>query len=192
MALLTWPIAAQRLSNVKLDLAGNVVVVRFTVGKGIDCGGFKVLHGVDSANFAVVADEPGICGKLSEDETKTVTHQNPALGKKNFYRVQLYTLELSEIYTIDLQGRTLADWLVYPSPASGASGSLMLRWSKVDGADTWLGGIYDAQGKQVRSLKLKYEQPEQEIARTEGLEPGIYKLWLNAGSIQVDINFLVN
>lgn len=181
----------QRLTNVRLTEAGTVVLVRFTVTQGVDCGGFKILHGLDSVNFAVIADEPGICGKLNEDEPRSFSHLQPVSGKRNYYRVQLYNQELSDIVAINVSANSLAEWRVYPSPVKGHNGRLMLKWSYAEGVENWVGGIYDVQGRRVKELKLRYQFSDQEIANTDGLEAGVYKLWLNGGNFTVNLNFIV-
>jgi len=191
LLLATLNAIGQRLANLKLTEAGSAVLVRFTVTRGSDCGGYKILHSLDSVNFELIADEPGICGKTDEDETKSFTHMHPAIGQRNYYRVQLYNLELSDIRGLYLFPNLLSAWCVYPSPVSGASGRLMLKWSPLEGVDNWVGSIYDAQGRQVRKLNLTYLLPNQEIAGIEGLQAGMYKLWLTGGAYKINLDFIV-
>lgn len=181
----------QRLTNVRLTEAGSVVLVRFTVTQGVDCGGFKILHSLDSVNFEVIGDEPGICGKLNEDEPRSFSHHQPVFGKRNYYRVQLYNQELSGIVAITVSTNSLTEWRVYPSPVQGLNNRLMFKWSNVESVESWVGGIYDRQGRRVRELKLRYQFPDQEIANTEGLESGVYKLWLTGGAYKINLDFIV-
>ena len=75
--------------------AGNGVSVKFTISKGAQCAGYRIWQGVDSVNFKLVYNYPGICGDLNVSQDISYFHETPNINQINYYKAELFPVEFS-------------------------------------------------------------------------------------------------
>jgi hypothetical protein len=183
--------SAQRIINFNLVTAGTNVGVRFTIAKGLQCGGYKIYHSTDSLSYNVVYDYPGICGGSGADETISFTHNNPAVNQLNYYKVELVPIETSRSAKIYVAGQAKAGVLAYPNPVSGSSTQLTLQISKAINNLKLSGVIYDQVGKPMRQIDLNALLDDTLSIDLAGLSNGLYLIWLADGNQVYTTKFLV-
>jgi len=63
----------------KFDVTANhqQVFISCTIGSGNVCNGIEIWRSMDSINFNIVGDIPGICGSLAEPVNYYFIDENP-------------------------------------------------------------------------------------------------------------------
>jgi hypothetical protein len=94
---------------------GNTVILSFTMKQGFFCNGVDILRSADSIHYQVIGSIEGVCGSSSWDVSYAFTDSMPQLNAKNFYRLDLKQLGLSDVralHVFDLSDEIL----LYPNP----------------------------------------------------------------------------
>lgn len=174
---------ANRIINFNLYNVNGSVDLRFTISKGVPCNGYRIWHSVDSLNFFQVFEDPGICGSLTEEVSRSFLHSGITAGITHYYKVELIGTETSPIKRIYLEIPNQLQLRIYPNPlidlinpltiqvlgSSGTTGNTPL--SKL------LGYIYNSNGSPVQSLELILSNGLATISLND-LKDGLYIIWL--------------
>lgn len=181
---------SQRIINFNLYPTSTLVGIKFTLTKGSDCGGYKILHSTDSLNFTVIEDYAGICGNTSADDTKNFTHTSPVLNQKNYYKVVLATSEASVIRGVYIASSNSDAVKAYPNPMDANNGILNCR---VNGSGTskLKAIIYGQNGKVFRELEV-YSKSDVVTIEVGNLRNGMYLLEITNGDKPYTTKFLIN
>jgi hypothetical protein len=182
---------AQRIVNFYVFTAGTNVGLRFTIAKGVQCGGYKIYHSSDSISYSVVYDYPGICGGSGTDETISFTHNNPALNLVNYYKVELVPIETSRAEKIYVGEQIKSGLQVYPNPADALHNQLTLKLNNATSNLKLAGFIYDQTGKPIRQLDLNAFPNEALSLEIANLSNGLYVIWLANDNQAYTTKFLV-
>jgi hypothetical protein len=183
--------SAQRIINFNLVTAGTNVGVRFTIAKGVQCGGYKIYHSTDSLFYNAVYDYPGICGGSGADEPISFTHNNPAINQLNYYKVELVPIETSSAAKIYVAGQVKAGILAFPNPINASGNQLTLQISKAITSSKLSGFIYDQVGKPMRRIDLNALLDGTLSVDVAELSNGLYLIWLADGNQVYTTKFLV-
>lgn len=186
---LALPLAAQRIVNISLGTSAGMVRVDFTVGKGLDCYGYRVLHSVDSTFFTVVEDYPGLCSNSTTDSPFSYTHTNPALNTVNYYKVELANIETSPIQRIYVPANQRPLLRAYPNPVKSNEERVYFKSSNTENG-MMEGFLCDESGHKLRDLLVNSVDFEFELP-LNNLQQGIYFVWLSDGVFVYGGKFLV-
>jgi len=177
---MTVTTCAQRIAGFQLFPDKEKVVIKFTIRPGISCGGYTVLHSLDSLSYSEAGSDPGICGTSSVSEDKSFTHENPVLNQVNYYKIRLEpNIETSPsknlLVTSGVQGVAMA---AFPNPFY-LDDLVTLRFSDVTNAR--LGGyLCNPHGEPIKQLDLVCGASIAKMS-TAGLGSGLYVIRLTDG-----------
>ncbi|MCE3227581.1 MAG: hypothetical protein K0S32_2132 [Bacteroidetes bacterium] len=180
----------QRIQNFNVFSAGQSVGIRFTVTKGPQCNGYTIYHSLDSVNFNQIYNYPGICGDMNSNQDYTYTHTTPALNQPNFYKIDLFPIEVSEIKRIHVGENQLPSILVYPNPVVGVYDILNLKVFNVNNANL-VGAIYNQFGKPVKYIDV-FTQGDLATSYISEFGNGLYTVWLSDGNNVFAAKFIIN
>lgn len=186
---LSLPSAAQRIVNINLGTSGGMVRVDFTIGKGLDCYGYRVLHSIDSTFFTVVEDYPGLCSNSTQDSPFSYTHSSPVLNTVNYYKVELANIETSPIQRIYVPANERPFLRAYPNPVKRTEEFIRVKTSNTENG-MMEGFLCDESGHKLRDLLLNTVNFEFQLP-LYNLQQGVYFLWLSDGVLVYGGKFLV-
>ncbi len=171
--LLAASCTAQRIEDFDLYQSETNVIIKFNVTPGASCSGFSVLHGLDSANYELLFNDPGICGNQPVKEVKTYTHPGPAAGLTHFYRIRLEPfVELSDPKSIYVQAPADKELLMFPNPQFPGQEALNFRIP--DNTLTHLAAlVYEYSGRFLGTQDLSFKNSCWTL-NTADLNNGIY------------------
>jgi hypothetical protein len=181
---------AQRLQNISLSSAGGIVRIDFTVAKGSNCEGYKILHSTDSTFFNVVAEIPGICSSSFEDLSHTYNHTSPQVNAMNYYKIELAFVETSPIQRIYVSSDSRSILTAYPNPVLLSEGSIHFRTSSTENG-TLEGFICDENGRKLQSLLLNCYDYKIDLPIFH-LKTGIHFIWLSDGVYLYGSKFIIS
>lgn len=195
LILIVWvccapALTAQRLQNISLSATGGIVRIDFSVIKGSNCDGYKILHSLDSTFFSVVGDYAGICSDPFVDVQHSYNHSSPQPNAVNFYKIELPFVETSDIYRVyvSADGRPLL--LPFPNPVPQSDG--LIRFRSYNTENGLLEGfVCDESGHQFKRLLLNSSNYIIELP-LQGLSTGIYFVWLSDGLLVYGCKFIVS
>ena len=183
---------AQRIQNFNVFVAGTSVGVRFTIGTGAQCGGYKIWHSLDSTYFGFnpIYNYPSVCGGSGSPEDVSFTHVNPTIDRVNYYKVELVPVETSPIKRLFVPFSAINTKLfLYPNPINLISDNLNLKIANI-GTTRLVGFIYNQFGKTLRQLDLKTEL-DLATLNVYDLNDGLYEIWLTDGTQVYSSKFVV-
>ena len=181
---------AQRIQNLNVFVAGTNVVVKFSIGTGTQCSGYKILHSLDSTYFNVVFDYPGICGTSATPEEISYTHTGPSLNQTNFYKVELVPIETSLTKRVFVPEQKISQLLVYPNPVTQLTDLLNLKIANA-GKTRLIGFVYNQAGKPIKQLDVTTINDATNINIFD-LNNGLYVVWLTDGFQVFSKKFIIN
>ena len=183
-------INAQRIQNFNVFVAGTNVGVKFTIGPGAQCGGYKIYHSLDSVFFNQIYDYPTVCGNSTSSEDVSYTHTYPTIDRTNYYKVELIPVETSPIRRVFVPISTInVKLFVYPNPVVQISDVLNLKIANI-GTTKLVGFIYTQFGKTIRQINLKTEQ-DLATLNVYDLTSGLYVVWLTDGNQAYSSKFVI-
>jgi len=97
------------------------VLLTWSIKKGNTCNGVKVLHSLDSTNFAQIGSIEGICGSTAESISYDFTHLDPDKNAVNYYRLQLGGIGFSWIVNAEVLDLAGTNYVLRPNPVVGTS-----------------------------------------------------------------------
>ena len=109
------------LTAFELNRFQNEIIVSWEIQSGSLCSGLQVEHSTDSINFTSIYDYPGVCGSSTASERYTFSHIDPAVNKKNYYRINLNTNGISEILSITFIKLEESGYALFPMPLEPSS-----------------------------------------------------------------------
>lgn len=168
----------QRIVNLQVFTLGNNVGIRFEISKGQSCNGYKILHSTDSINFKIVGDIAEVCGSTDESQIKNFTHNAPLLNTINYYKIDLFPLEVSKAVSIFVNSQQNNGPFIYPNPYLKENKSLSFRLPA--NANDIKAFIYDQSGQFIRELILEINT-DRASANINDLSNGLYIIRLSAG-----------
>lgn len=183
---------AQRIQNFNVFVAGSVVGVKFTIGPGASCSGYKIWHSLDSTyfGFTPLYDYPGVCGGSGSPEDVSYTHTNPTINQVNYYKVELVPVETSTIRRVFVPiDQTKVKLFLYPNPVVQVSDVLNLKISNI-GSTRLVGFLYSQFGHKLRELDLT-TQFDLASLNVYDLKDGLYEIWLTDGNQAYSSKFVV-
>jgi len=181
---------AQRIQNLNVFVAGTNVVVKFSIGTGTQCSGYKILHSLDSTYFNVVFDYPGICGTSATPEEISYTHTGPSLNQTNFYKVELVPIETSLTKRVFVPEQKISQLLVYPNPVTQLTDLLNLKIANA-GKTRLIGFVYNQAGKPVKQIDVTTINDATSINIFD-VNNGLYVVWLTDGFQVFSKKFIIN
>lgn len=185
-------IKAQRIQNFNVYVAGTSVSVRFTIGIGVQCSGYKIWHSLDSTNFGFtpIYDFPGICGGSGSPEEVSYNHNSPEIDRVNFYKVELVPVETSPIRRIYVPiSTTNVRLFLFPNPIVQISDILNLKIVNI-GTTRLVGFLYTQFGKKLKELDLTTQQDLASV-NVYDLSDGMYVVWLTDGNQAYSSKFII-
>ena len=183
-------IHSQRIINFNLYPANNIVGVSFTLTKGNNCGGYKILHSLDSLNFSTIEDYVGICGNTSTDDVKGFTHNSPALNQKNYYKVVLSTLESTLVKSVLITVQNAESLNTFPNPVNPDNNLIYFRIQNPNNALLKC-HLYDQFGKLIREFEITNNTGASELDIST-LKNGLYLFSITIGEKKFTSKFIVN
>ncbi|MCE3260149.1 MAG: hypothetical protein K0S12_1790 [Bacteroidetes bacterium] len=188
--VLTASAFSQRIQGFNVFTAGTSVGIRFTVTKGSQCSGYTIYHSTDSINFFQIYNYPGVCGDVNTNQDYSYTHTSPALNQVNYYKIDLFPVEMSGVQRIYVSDQPRASMLIYPNPIVNIYDVLNIKIFNVANVRL-VGGIYNQFGKPVKTLDLT-TKIDLTSAFINDLENGMYVVWLNDGTNVFSSKFIIN
>jgi hypothetical protein len=179
-----------RIQGFSVFTASTSVGIRFTVTKGPQCSGYTILHSTDSLNFIQIYNYPGVCGDMNSNQDYSYTHTNPAINQVNYYKIDLFPIEVSSVQRIYVSDHPIPTILLYPNPVVNIYDILNIKIYNVSNVRL-VGAIYNQFGKPVKTLDLT-TQVDLSSAYINDLENGMYVMWLNDGTNVFSAKFIIN
>lgn len=161
----------QRIVDLQVFTLGTNVGIRFQISKGQSCNGYKILHSTDSINFKIVGDIAEVCGSTDDVQIKNFTHNAPLLNTLNYYKIDLFPLEVSKAVSIFVSSPQSNGPFIYPNPFTDRTKSLSFRLpTNVTDVKAFL---FDHSGQYIRELILNINTDRVSAEITE-LRNGLY------------------
>jgi hypothetical protein len=103
----------------KFDVQANHqhVFISCTIASGNICHGIEIWRSLDSVNFVLIGDIPGLCGSLAEPVNYSFTDENPPKNQSIFYQLKFGGFGESEILKTRINHYGVNSYLVFPQPA---------------------------------------------------------------------------
>lgn len=181
--------SAQRIAGFGLLTSESHVGLRFTITRGSSCSGYTVYHSLDSLHFSSIYEYAGVCGNSTADDQKTYTHAAPTPNRINYYKINLWPVEMSEVAGILVPAETVSGLLLYPNPQTGTEDRLTVRL--LHGLSAHLDAVVCNQfGNTLQPLRLEAVNQTASIG-TGHLANGVYSLRLNDGARSYVSKFVV-
>ena len=180
---------AQRIQNFNVFVAGTSVGIKFTIGTGAQCGGYKIYHSLDSSIFNQIYDYPGTCGNSSTPQDISYTHTNPAINQTNYYKVELVPVETSLIKRVFVPNVINAKLFVYPNPIVQIYDLLNLKISNI-GSTRLVGFISSQFGNPLKQIDIT-TQGDLAAINVYDLTNGLYVIWLTDGVKAYSSKFII-
>ena len=181
---------SQRISNVRLyPVSGSSVNIRFTVLPGIECSGYRILHGTDSLGLVEAYHYPAVCGMQGVPMDHSYTHDRAVRNTVNYYSIQIpgETSPPARIFVAEGNATTV---LPYPNPVYNYATPLKLRiWNTNN--QRMQGMLLNQYGIAMRDLDLVTES-ETATIDIESLENGLYIVWLTDGQNLFRTKFIIH
>lgn len=179
---------SQRIQDFHLLEANSNVAVKFAIGKGSQCGGYKIWHSSDSVNFNEVYNYPGVCGDVNVTQNHSFTHSTPVANGYNYYKVELLNTEVSPVKSIYVSVPPDDNILIYPTPVTNINEVLHF---KINSNGILNGYIYNQFGKPVKKLSLVTDSYKASTYIND-LDNGVYLVRLNDGHRTFSSKFIIN
>ncbi len=180
---------AQRIQNLNVFVAGTSVGIKFTIGTGAQCGGYKIYHSLDSSIFNQIYDYPGTCGNSSMPEDVSYTHTNPAINQTNYYKVELVPVETSLIKRVFVPNVVNAKLIVYPNPIVQIYDLLNLKIPNI-GSTRLVGFISSQFGNPLKQIDIT-TQGDLASINVYDLTNGLFVIWLTDGIKAYSSKFII-
>jgi len=169
---------AQRIVDLQVFTLENNVGIRFQISKGQSCNGYKILHSTDSINFKIVGDIAEVCGSTDEVQVKNFTHNAPGLNTLNYYKIDLFPLEVSKAISVFVSSPQNEGPFIYPNPFAAEKKSLSFRLpANVNNVQAF---VYDQSGQFIRKLNLEVDM-NRASAEINDLGNGLFLVRLLVG-----------
>lgn len=180
---------AQRIQNLNVFVAGTSVGIKFTIGTGAQCGGYKIYHSLDSSIFNQIYDYPGTCGNSSMPEDVSYTHTNPAINQTNYYKVELVPVETSLIKRVFVPNVVNAKLIVYPNPIVQIYDLLNIKIPNI-GSTRLVGFISSQFGNPLKQIDIT-TQGDLASINVYDLTNGLFVIWLTDGIKAYSSKFII-
>ena len=190
LIFISGAIHSQRIINFNLYPANNIVGISFTLTKGNNCGGYKILHSLDSLNFSTIEDYVGICGNTSTDDVKGFTHNSPALNQKNYYKVVLSTLESTPVKSVLITVQNTESINTFPNPVNPDNNFVYFRIQNPENT-TLNCRLYDQFGKLIQKPEISAGSGTSKFDVSE-LKNGLYLFNISMGEKLFTAKFIIN
>ncbi|MCA6364432.1 MAG: T9SS type A sorting domain-containing protein [Bacteroidetes bacterium] len=144
--LFLFPAASAAQVNI-LDFratpVGDALSISWTIGPGNTCEDLEVQHSTDSVNFTMLYLYAGVCGDATFSQQYNWTHNTPACGVKNYYRLFARTGGQLAVLSTDHSCLGTAGYRIFLAQQPKAL-TLQLSLQK---SPEWKLELTDAQGK---------------------------------------------
>ena len=171
---------SQLISNFNVFQVSKTVVLKLTWNVGASCNGYTVFRSTDSLNFTSIYDYAGVCGSSPGNSVLTYIDQYPLMGYTNYYKIQLSSLETSDIKKVLVSTNPNSKLQVYPDPVFQNVETLNLRLLNIN-AYSIIGNIFDRYGTPLQPLSFYTTTGETSI-NVNSLHNGLYLIWLTDGT----------
>ncbi len=187
--LFTLKVWSQRIINFNLFPIKNSVTVKFTITPGSSCNGYTIYHSLDSLNFIPIYDYPAICGASGANEEVTFTHQTPAVFQNNYYKVQLFPVEVTPIKKIFLSDAAQSGMMAIPNPVHDGVYELKLKIFNASNTKLY-GFLYNPFGNVMGELNFT-TLADMATINISNLKNGLYIVWLTDGLAPYSCKFII-
>ena len=157
---------------------GEVVQLAWRMSAGQTCNGIDILRSIDGLNFNVIGDIQGVCGSPDVAVSFSFTDESPEANRRNYYRLQLGNLGLSNIVSLEVVDVGNAGMLIRPNPMY-EGGTIFFQ---NDNGEIRILRLFDLSGKEILNLQTGEDQFEIRVAN---LDAGLYPFTIsqNDGTI---------
>ena len=153
--------------------------------EGSTCNGIQIYRSTDTINFQRIGYIGGTCGSLDEPVNYTFTDPLPVENTVNYYYLELGTIGISEVLSIEVFSSTNGGYVIRPHPIVD-QGSI---YFEAPGNDANLLQVFDIEGKVVYSAESADVFFE---INTTSLPSGLYPFTISSiNSVIIQGSFLV-
>ncbi|MFC2107150.1 T9SS type A sorting domain-containing protein [Bacteroidota bacterium] len=99
----------------------NTVYLRWTIKAGNTCVGTRIQKSLDNQSFDLMGEISGVCGSPDKPVSYEIYDSLPAIGKTNYYRLEMGPLGLSDPISIDFILFNSNGYSVQPNPLVNSS-----------------------------------------------------------------------
>lgn len=122
-------VSGQIYENFKLQRVNDNVYISWNIKKGISCNGIEIQRSTDSVKYHKIHDIQGICGDPTQKVFYNYTDTSAVINQRNYYRLKLGAIDLSEVKTIDLPEKNGQSITIFPNPTKG---ELQINFSEIN------------------------------------------------------------
>jgi len=99
----------------------NTVYLRWTIKEGNTCVGTRIQKSLDNQAYEFIGEISGVCGSPDKPASYEYYDSLPAIGKLNYYRLEMGPLGISDPISIDFILFNSKDYSVQPNPVVNSS-----------------------------------------------------------------------